>query len=286
MAFDWTAPSASPLVIAHRGGALLATENTAAAFSAARGAGAHAIETDVRRTADGALVCVHDADLMRLAGDPRSVSALTFQELRASLPEVMMLDEALTASETMGVLLDVKTTDSAILAPIMAVLAEGEAIERTMLGLRELSLIEAARMRSEAVNILAFLEDCDAAREACDAGANWFRLWEGDATGQRAEAVRAAGLHLAVMVGQPRAQPLPDEYPPFPVGHIDAAGLAALAAIRPDAILLDDPRLVPNLQVSGLQVPQREVPNSRARRGGSDRFKSSPLSPPALHDPT
>lgn len=265
MAFAWTTPPASPLVIAHRGGALLATENTEAAFSAARAAGAHAIETDVRSTADGALVCVHDADLMRLAGDPRSVSGLTFRELRASLPEVMMLDEALAASGTMGVLLDVKITESTILAPIMAVLAESEAIERTMLGLRDLRLIEAARMRSEAVNILAFLADPNAARAARDAGANWFRLWEGEATGPRAEAVRAAGLHLAVMVGQPRARPLPDAYPPFPVGHIDACGLTALAAIRPDAILLDDPRLVSDLQVSGLPVPDLLGPTPRER---------------------
>ncbi|MBS7700943.1 MULTISPECIES: glycerophosphodiester phosphodiesterase [unclassified Chelatococcus] len=244
MAFAWMEPAAPPLVIAHRGGALLASENTPAAFVAARSAGAHAVETDVRRTADGALVCVHDADLSRLAGDPRQVSTLSLRDLRHCLPAVMTLDEALTVSRGLGVLLDVKITDSAILAPIMALLAEREAIERTMLGLRNLSLIEAARMRSDAVNILAFLDDPDSAPEARRAGADWFRLWEGAATAPRAESARAEGLRLAVMVGQPRSQPLPGEYPPFPVGHIDHEGLEGLAAIAPDAILLDDPRLI------------------------------------------
>ncbi|MBX3537491.1 MAG: glycerophosphodiester phosphodiesterase [Chelatococcus sp.] len=244
MAFAWMEPAAHPLVIAHRGGALLASENTPAAFIAARSAGAHAVETDVRRTADGALVCVHDADLTRLAGDPRRVDELSLQELRCCLPAVMTLDEALAVSKGLGVLLDVKMTDSAILAPIMALLAEGEAIERTMLGLRDLALIDAARMRSDAVNILAFLEDPDSAPQARRAGADWFRLWEGAATALRAATARAEGLRLAVMVGQPRSEPLPGEYPPFPVGHIDHEGLEELAAIKPDAILLDDPRLI------------------------------------------
>jgi glycerophosphoryl diester phosphodiesterase len=99
-------------------------------------------------------------------------------------------------------------------------------------------------MRSDAVNILAFLDDPDAAPQARRAGADWFRLWEGAATASRAMAARAEGLRLAVMVGQPLGEPLPGEYPPFPVGHIDHEGLEGLAAIKPDAILLDDPRLI------------------------------------------
>ena len=63
-----------PLVIAHRGGALLASENTAAAFEQAKAVGAEMVETDVRSSADGALVCLHDADLRRIADDPRSVA--------------------------------------------------------------------------------------------------------------------------------------------------------------------------------------------------------------------
>lgn len=50
-------------LLAHRGLCQAAAENTLAAFEAAARAGADGIETDVRRTADGVLVLVHDRHL-------------------------------------------------------------------------------------------------------------------------------------------------------------------------------------------------------------------------------
>lgn len=49
-----------PTVIAHRGASAVERENTLAAFRAAVALGADAIELDVRRTADAALVVHHD----------------------------------------------------------------------------------------------------------------------------------------------------------------------------------------------------------------------------------
>lgn len=52
------------LVVAHRGGPGLGThENTMRAFEKAIECGAHMIETDIRRTQDGVLVCHHDKDI-------------------------------------------------------------------------------------------------------------------------------------------------------------------------------------------------------------------------------
>lgn len=81
---------------AHRGAHADAVENTMAAFEAAIALDAHGVELDVRATADAAVVVFHDADLERLASDPRRVAELP----RGALPSVggapvPLLDEAL-----------------------------------------------------------------------------------------------------------------------------------------------------------------------------------------------
>ena len=231
-----------PLIIAHRGGAALAGENSVEALRAAAGAGADAIETDIRLTKDGALVCMHDEDLRRLCGDSRRVSDIEFATLRQVLPATMTLHEALATSGSLGVLLDIKIADPAQLVRIIDEVVAAHATGRIMLGLRSLGLIAAARAVRKDIAILAFLEEPESSAQARDAGADWFRLWQGAASLESAAIVRHVGLHLAVMAGQPRSVPLP-EYPPYPVGIIDEEGLEHLHRIGPDAILLDDPRL-------------------------------------------
>ena len=69
------------LITAHRGAKAVAPENTMAAFKAAMDAGADFIELDVQRTKDGQVVVLHDADFMRMGGDPRRVADLTAAEV-------------------------------------------------------------------------------------------------------------------------------------------------------------------------------------------------------------
>ncbi|MDP8909552.1 MAG: glycerophosphodiester phosphodiesterase [Chloroflexota bacterium] len=79
--------SAAPAeVIAHRGASAYAPEHTLAAYDLALEQGAEALELDVRATADGELLVVHDATLLRTALDPRRVSRLTRVELMALDP--------------------------------------------------------------------------------------------------------------------------------------------------------------------------------------------------------
>ena len=78
--------SRGPFLIAHRGCQSLAPENTVASFICAARLGLDAIETDVRLTADGALVCVHDDTLKRMFGIERAVSSMRLEELRKLIP--------------------------------------------------------------------------------------------------------------------------------------------------------------------------------------------------------
>lgn len=69
-------------IIAHRGNAFAAPENTASALERAITDGADFLEVDIRMTADGKLVLWHDADLQRVYGRPERISQLDWSDLR------------------------------------------------------------------------------------------------------------------------------------------------------------------------------------------------------------
>ncbi|GEP35476.1 glycerophosphoryl diester phosphodiesterase [Nocardioides szechwanensis] len=70
-----------PQVVAHRGASHENAEHTLGAYLAALDAGAEALECDVRLTADGHLVCVHDRSLRRTASRRGVVSTLDLADL-------------------------------------------------------------------------------------------------------------------------------------------------------------------------------------------------------------
>jgi glycerophosphoryl diester phosphodiesterase len=75
--------SSVPRVIAHRGASFDKAEHTLGAYVAALDAGADGLECDVRLTADGHLVCVHDRNLRRTAARKGLVSTSNLEDLEA-----------------------------------------------------------------------------------------------------------------------------------------------------------------------------------------------------------
>ncbi len=68
-------------VIAHRGGAANAPENTMAAIEGGIADGADWLEIDVQELADGTVVVIHDRDFMRQAGEPVEVWRATPEDI-------------------------------------------------------------------------------------------------------------------------------------------------------------------------------------------------------------
>lgn len=77
------APHHTVQVVAHRGASEDAPEHTLAAYKKAIEDGADALECDVRLTADGHLVCVHDRRVNRTSNGRGAVSALELADLAA-----------------------------------------------------------------------------------------------------------------------------------------------------------------------------------------------------------
>jgi glycerophosphoryl diester phosphodiesterase len=82
---DWSKRSIGLRVGGHRGTSARAPENTVAAFELSVADGAVYVETDIRQTADGALVVMHDATVDRTTDGHGPIADL-------SLAEVVRLD--------------------------------------------------------------------------------------------------------------------------------------------------------------------------------------------------
>jgi glycerophosphoryl diester phosphodiesterase len=133
LAMLYAAPCAPQIaVIAHRGEHRAHPENTLPAFQAAIDAGADFFELDVRTTADGRLVLMHDATVDRTTDGHGPVRSLTFDQIRAldagakfspqfAGTRVPSFDEALAlAHGKIGVYVDSKDIAPADLAAALA----------------------------------------------------------------------------------------------------------------------------------------------------------------------
>ncbi|MBU4335826.1 MAG: glycerophosphodiester phosphodiesterase [Actinobacteria bacterium] len=124
-----------PLVIPHRTGAGLATENTVRAAHRSLALGHRYLETDARTTRDGVVVAFHDRTVDRLAGVRGAISALTWDELRELRlhdgTRIVRLDTLLNAWPAVRWSIDVK--DPATLPALVDVLRTTGATQRVCL---------------------------------------------------------------------------------------------------------------------------------------------------------
>lgn len=125
----------TPRVIAHRGLALEAPENTLLAFAHAVGIGITHIETDVHVSADGVAMVAHDPDLSRVGNIAARVDALTATELAAiDLGEgqhMPTLSEALDGFPDAFFNIDLKTMGA--VAPTVEAINDLRAHDRVLL---------------------------------------------------------------------------------------------------------------------------------------------------------
>lgn len=102
-------PAQMPLVVAHRGSSDRHPEHTLAAYERAIADGADVLECDVRLTADGHLVCVHDRRIDRTSDGRGVVSTKTLAQLReqdfgdhSDPAQVLLLEDLIRLSVSAG----------------------------------------------------------------------------------------------------------------------------------------------------------------------------------------
>ena len=124
-----------PRVLAHRGLATAAPENTLLAFRHALAVGVTHIETDVHASSDGHAIIAHDPDLSRVAGQPHRVGDLTARELsQVDLGQgqyLPTLREALETFPDAHFNIDLKSADA--VGPTIAAIENTGAVDRVLL---------------------------------------------------------------------------------------------------------------------------------------------------------
>ncbi len=139
------------LNIAHRGGGLLAPEETIAAYQNAVTIGADVIECDVHATSDGVVVCMHDSSVSRTTDGIGAIRGMTLAEVKAldagfdfttdggvTFPyrgqgvQVPTLDELLDAFPNTHIAIEIKQDDPPIVDALAAVIDNHDAASRVM----------------------------------------------------------------------------------------------------------------------------------------------------------
>jgi glycerophosphoryl diester phosphodiesterase len=127
---------ATPIAMAHRGGAIEHVENTMAAFEACVALGYRYLETDVRVTADGVLVAFHDATLERVTDRSGRIEHLPWAEVASARiggrEPIVRLDDLLGAWPDVRFNLDIKA--AGVLAPLVRTVRRMGVADRICLG--------------------------------------------------------------------------------------------------------------------------------------------------------
>jgi glycerophosphoryl diester phosphodiesterase len=224
-------------VVAHRGYSARYPENSVVAFEQAITAGADYIETDVRLAADGTLICWHDADFERVAGDCTAIAASSADAIaRIALPggaRVHRLEEVLAVARgRMPLVLDVKVDDEAARSAIVRALTETAMTGQIVYGVRNARHAHALDAYGPAFARLAMPAKPEMLAEFPLRHCIGARLWEDQVNAATVASIRERGLEVWVTAGVRSRGELP--------GHIDAARLERLRAAGVDAVLVND----------------------------------------------
>ncbi|MHC4660844.1 MAG: glycerophosphodiester phosphodiesterase [Planctomycetota bacterium] len=135
-------------IVAHRGAASVAPENTLESVGKAIALGADAVEVDVRVTADAVPVLIHDADLIRTHGVVKLVEDHTYKELEKISREngavVPTLDSLFAAyGGKTDFIFEIK--DAAATMPVIQAIASEGYIERAIIACANLRVLRNVR---------------------------------------------------------------------------------------------------------------------------------------------
>ncbi len=177
-------------LVAHRGLAPDLPENTMAAFRDVVARGVKVIEIDLRGTADGEVVIMHDETVDRTTDGSGDVTALTLAEIKSldagswagaehAGETVPTFEEAIAFAQDNGVmlLLDIKQSDMLDRRRVVDITEAHNATLNVIVGVRSLDDLAEFRAYNPNLRTLGFIPNPDAIDAFAGAGVEIIRLW-------------------------------------------------------------------------------------------------------------
>lgn len=203
-------------VIAHRGFSARYPDNSLEAFDAAIRVGADCIETDVRISRGGVIVCAHDP----IAEGNRDILALS--------------DVFLCVDKRVPLLLDIKSEEAQALVEILDFVTDSGHESNVILGVRSVMHAQAVRKINFDVPLLGFIPLSET-NDFYSAGGNIVRLWEKDTSAENV--ILAQGKKKSpvwVMTGfYPETK--------MGIGDVTAERLGSILKSGASGVLVNDP---------------------------------------------
>lgn len=229
------------MAIAHRGYSARFPENSRAAFEAAIQAGAEYVEMDARLSADGVVICGHDADFERLTGQPSVIadtaaSSLLDLDIGDGEPPLRLADALALVGARVKALIDVKMTDERLTAAVVDCVQAAGLQTEIVIGLRAREQVAYVAARDATLPCLGLVGDYDEIPAFFETGAIAVRAWEEDIDHPAVQRALRNKQPVWVTAGRRRDGEVP--------GYITAARLARLRQAGIEAVLLNDPTLM------------------------------------------
>jgi len=158
-------------------------ENTLPAFDYAANHGAHAVEMDLRATADGNIVVLHDPSVDRTTngvGDVHELSLASVKALEAgSGARIPTLREVIDWATPLDValLLDMKPAPLLDHGEIVAAIREARLEQRVFFGVRSVTDLQGLSSHASDLRFVGFVPDVNAIDDFVAAGVDIIRLW-------------------------------------------------------------------------------------------------------------
>jgi glycerophosphoryl diester phosphodiesterase len=242
-------PRRRPWLYGHRGASVDAPENTIAAFRIALEQGADGIELDVRATADGVPVVLHDSTLDRTTDRMGRIHELTLMEIEgADASAGWLATDAGSVHWSAG---DVRVPSFASvmrwLPPDRAIAVE---VKDASAVAAVIAILDASGHASDLVLVMSFLPEAIAeARRLAPAIPTGLLIGEGDSL--------EAGIHLAVAGGHGAIIPYEADLGADPGPSVAATGAAGLLL---GCYVVNDRERAVQLRMAGVAFMMSDVP--------------------------